>query len=118
MPDRHFACTIMGVVDKAVDISVPFGEIDSELPMSEDAHKAFLRKNRARVSEQRPSAPPPPPPDEPAAEWTDADDQAPADALNQLALAIRRKDTKRAAELQAHIDGLLKRRNASKGYRL
>ena len=115
MPPYHFACTIAGVVDRAVDISVPFGEIDSELPMSEDAHKAFLRRNRARVSEQRPSAPPPPP-NEPPPRWTEQDDQALADAIAQQAVMMRRKNWKRVDELEEIIKEAKARKQASEAY--
>jgi protein-arginine kinase activator protein McsA len=44
-------------------------------------------------------------------EWGSADEYALADAHAQLAHAIRRGDTARAAELQDHINSLMKRKH-------
>ena len=115
MPDRHFACSIVGVVKSAVDISAPVDQIDSEPTMSEDAHKAFLRRNRARVSEQRPSAPPPPP-NEPPPRWTEQYDQSLADAIAQQAIMMRRKNWKRVDELEEIIKEAKARKQASEAY--
>jgi len=119
MPDYHWACSIRGVADKAVTITVPPDELAKEPKMTEAAYQALLRRNKERVSggtrqQQRPSPPPPEAPGPPGGttEWTEADDQALADAYAQLALAIRRKDAKRAKELQEHIDALLRRKHS------
>ena len=137
MGEYHFACTIAGVVDRAVDITVPFGEIDKEPPMSTEAYRQFTERNRRRVSggqqEQRrqerqqqetPRQEPPrqdqsrygESPEPPPHRWTEADDLAMADALHQLAIAMRRKDAKRVAELREHIDDLEDRKEASEDY--
>ena len=104
MEQYHFACTIAGVVDRAVDITVPFGEIDKELPMSTEAYWPFAERNRRRVSQQRQQEQPrqerrqqeeyrqsrqeepePEKPEQPPHRWTEMDVQALADAPAQLA---------------------------------
>lgn len=114
-PNYHFACSIAGVQDKAVSITAPFGEIDQEPKMSDAAYQQLIQRNRERVSgqqHQRPAAPPPPPRppnDQDTREGVTMDDLSLADAYAQLALAIRRGDRKREAELQDHIDSFKKR---------
>lgn len=92
--------------------------------MSDGAYERMMQKNREKVSggTQQPPPPPgagraPPPPPPPGQEWGPTDDLSLADAYAQLALAIRRGDTKRAAELQDHINSLLKRKNTVFGRR-
>ena len=144
MGDYHFVCTIAGVADRAVDITVPFGEIDNEPKMTDEAYRQFTERNRQRVSggrneeekretadqQQRQEAPQQEPPrqdqsrygenpqqeQQPPHRWTEADDLAMADALRQFALALSRKEAKRAAELQDHIDDLRDRKEASEDY--
>ena len=134
LPEYHFACTITGVVEPAVSITAPYGQIDNEPKMSEEAYQALLRRNVERVSgEQRQREQPrqeqpkydarqeqprqqEEPPEQPPPKWMQADDLALADAYAQLAVAVRRGDTKRAAELREHIDDLLDRKEASDDY--
>lgn len=113
---HHFATYIQDVTKNAVSCSVSIDEVNKQPPLSEKAYDEMRRRNRERVGSKQSSPPPPPPPRQPPGaqgteEWGSVDDLSLADAYAQLALAIRRGDTARAAELQNHIDSLLKRKN-------
>jgi hypothetical protein len=121
-PRHHFATYIQDVTPKAVSCSVMIDEVDKQPRLSEAAYEEMRRRNRERVGarqqhthRQRPPRPGPtakkPPPE--TRPWTQQDDLALADAYAQLALAIRRGNAKRAAELQDHIDDFLDRKDAA-----
>jgi len=127
MPDYHWACAIRGVADKAVTITCASDELDKEPVMSEPDYQAFLRKNREKVGggqqqqgqqqtnphPQPAASPPPSEPKDPPPKWTEQDELALADALHQLAIAMRRKDAKRVSELQQIIAEAMIRKQAS-----
>jgi hypothetical protein len=84
--------------------------------MSEAAYRRLIERNRERVAGTKGEQPrqeyrktSEPPRYEPRQGGVSTDDLSLADAYAQLALAIRRGDAARAAELQDHIDSLLER---------
>jgi len=117
--DIHNLCRSMGTTEPDFVNTLPqyqfafFGPsmesaVKVKLPLVEFAHarqediRFFTAKKEQPKAKAKPGTPPPE--DEPS-----IDDLALADAYAQLALAIRRGNTARAAELQDHIDGLQKR---------
>lgn len=132
LPPYHFALSIAGVQEKAVGINAPEDPLGNEPPMSDAAYARFIEANRRRVGgqQQRPGAPPPPPsppgakpampppnkPKEPPHKWTEQDEQALADAEDHCALARRRKQTKRVAELEEIMAAAKARKKASEDY--
>ena len=123
MPDYHWACSIRGVADKAVTITCPPDELDNEPTMSEAAYQQLIERNRRKVGaqQQHQQQPPPPPPPGgskkkwtgPKPTWTQQDEQALADAYHQLAVMMRRGNTKRAEELKELIAGYEARKAAA-----
>lgn len=57
----RFACYVSGMTDTAVSVRLPYGVLESQARMSDDAYEHLLRLNRDKLSEN------PPPPPEPIA---------------------------------------------------
>jgi hypothetical protein len=110
IPQYHFAF-FSPALDKAELVKFPL--IPQVHAREEDIR--FFRNRRPgderSSAEPPPNDPPPPPPNEEKPGEPNIDELAVADAYAQLALAIRRGNTKRAQELQDHIAGLITRAN-------
>ena len=63
--ETHFACYLRNVTPTALSLAVPFGTMEQEPTMSDEAYRALLQSNRARVSDRAPAdCEPSPQPDE------------------------------------------------------
>ena len=63
--ETHFACYLRNVTPKALSLAIPFGTMEREPTMSDEAYERLLNSNRARVSGASPEAAPPAEPNEP-----------------------------------------------------
>jgi hypothetical protein len=127
LPPFHWACSVQNIADHAVAITAPPGQLEDEPIMSEGAFEEFVARNREKIQgEEEPEEKQEPPKQEKQeqpkqekakkhyAPWTEADELALADALHQLAVAIRRKNKERETFLRQHIAELEERKAASK----
>lgn len=64
MKETHFACYVRNLTPIALSLAVPFGTMEKEATMSDDAYRALLDANRTRVSDT-PSKESPAKPNEP-----------------------------------------------------
>lgn len=60
--ETHFACYLRNLTPSAISLTVPFGTLEREPTMSDEAYKRLIENNRTRVS-NIPGKPTPPPPD-------------------------------------------------------
>lgn len=130
LPDHHFACWIRNVTKPhGIIVSVDAELVENELGMDKDGHDELLRKNRQKMQQRRKqqsqqppngsgrNAPPPSQPNsEPPPRWTKENARDLAETAKQFAHAIYEGNKKRADELQARMDDLLDRKDASERY--
>lgn len=72
--ETHFACYIRNVTASALSLTIPFGTMEKEPVMSDEAYRRLLDANRARVAAVE-STPAPPPPARPSEGNTSGDDR-------------------------------------------
>lgn len=74
--ETHFACYIRNATATALSLTIPFGTMEREPSMSDEAYRRLLDANRARVAALEEGPAPTPPPHEKADE---ADNDRPAE---------------------------------------
>jgi hypothetical protein len=96
-----------------IKVKFPLVDFGKEPKMSTEQYRDLRVANSKRYADGEPPPPPAPPEPEENRDRVSIDDLSLADAYAQMALAIRRGNTARAAELQGHINSF--RQRASSG---
>jgi hypothetical protein len=108
LPAYTFAYRGPGL-QEAIRVKFPLVDFSKMPKMTPEQYTAMRQANSRKYAYGPAPAPPPPPEQEPERQTVSVDDLGLADAYAQLAVAIRRGNTKRAQELQDYIASFLKR---------